>query len=303
MRQTQYNYDPTKPLKTKKRRNSAPGRRHPSVGVMSNLRYIVIIVIVCAVAGNYIWSCIHKDNRDNQPELTQSLTESQLADVIIPRDVDSKIINYTGFTVSFNTQMHQPNYVSWELTGAETEGTQPRGSNFAPDNTVEGCATLDDYRRSGFDRGHMAPSADMKWSPQAMNDCFYLTNICPQDGKLNKGTWNKLENKCREWAKRDSAIIIVCGPVLTDRLTQTIGDSQIPVPKRFFKVVLAPYANPPRAIGFILNNGYVEGGMQKAAVSVDEVEAVTGFDFFHNLPDDVENSVEASQSFNVWFRP
>lgn len=79
---------------------------------------------------------------------------------------------------------------------------------------------------------------------------------------------------------RDSAIVIVCGPILTDEITRAIGPGNVSVPERFFKVVLAPYANPPRAIGFIMNNGHVPGGMQAAAVSVDEVESATGYDFF-----------------------
>jgi endonuclease G len=135
-----------------------------------------------------------------------------------------------------------------------------------------------------------------------MQACFYLTNMSPQAAALNSGAWKKLEDKCRDWAVRDSAIIIVCGPVLTDRITKTIGDTKVSVPTRYFKVILAPYANPPRAIGFIMNNGKVEGGMQQAAVSVDEVERITGFDFFSELPDDIENEVEAQCNFTLWSR-
>ena len=100
---------------------------------------------------------------------------------------------------------------------------------------------------------------------------------------------------------RDSALIIVCGPILTDKLTRTIGDG-VTVPDRFFKVILAPYANPPRAIGFIMPNGRVSGGMQQAAVSVDVVEAATGYDFFSALPDDIVNQVEAECNFPLWSR-
>ena len=110
----------------------------------------------------------------------------------------------------------------------------------------------------------------------------------------------RLEEKCRNWARIDSAIVIVAGPVLSDELTETIGSTGIVVPERFFKVILSPYANPPRANGFIMNNGYVEGGMQKAAVSVDSVEKVTGHDFFSQLPDSIEEQVEAECRFHYW---
>ena len=116
-----------------------------------------------------------------------------------------------------------------------------------------------------------------------MKDCFLLTNMSPQKGELNSGAWKSLVEMCREWGVRDSAIIIICGPVLTDRLTRSIG-SGIPVPERYFKVILAPYADPVRGIGFIMPNARVKGGMQAAAVSIDEVEAVTGFDFFAAQP-------------------
>ena len=87
---------------------------------------------------------------------------------------------------------------------------------------------------------------------------------------------------------------------MTDTMTETIGDSHISVPRRFFKVVLSPYATPPRAIGFLMNNGTVAGGMQAAAVSVDEVEAATGYDFFSALPDSVEARVESECRFHYW---
>lgn len=258
------------------------------------LAFLGLILVGWAIADN-------PDSRHKKIERTPGgASAPELCEVKIPDGTPAQIIDYEGFTVSFNPDMHQPNYVAWELTGEEAEGTVARGNNFAQDFDIDGCASLDDYRRSGFDRGHMAPAGDMKWSRQAMNDCFLLTNMCPQAQKLNTGAWKTLEENCRAWARRDSALVIICGPVLTDRLTQTIGQTGIPVPKRFFKVVLALHANPPRAIGFLMNNGRVDGGLQNAAVPVDEVEAITGYDFFSSLPDDLENELEAQNRFSTW---
>jgi endonuclease G len=189
--------------------------------------------------------------------------------------------------------------VSWELLGSETEGTLSRG-NFAADPNVKSCPTLDDYRGSGYDRGHMAPSADMKWDETAMEQCFYLTNMCPQLHSLNNGTWKNLEEKCRIWAKADSAIIIISGPVLTKKPKEYIGQNRVAVPQSFFKVILAPYANPPRGIGFIMPNGDVKGGLQACAVSIDSVESITGHDFFAALPDSIEQQVEQECRFHYW---
>ncbi len=224
----------------------------------------------------------------------------KLMQVSIPQGIDNEVISYTGYTVGFNSKHHQPNYVAWELLATETDGPIPRADDFTVDTEVTGCAQLDDYRHSGFDRGHMCPAGDMKWDERAMQACFMLTNICPQDKALNSGSWKKLEEKCRRWAQRDSALIIVCGPILSDQMTHRIGESQVSVPERFFKVILAPYANPPRAIGFVMPNGRVPGGMQATACSVDHVEAVTGFDFFAALDDEIEAQVEAQASFPLW---
>lgn len=219
-----------------------------------------------------------------------------------PEGMNGRVIDYMGFRLSFNADFKQPNWVAWELTADEANASvaSRKNTTFMRDPEVDGCATVNDYRGSGFDRGHMCPAADMKWDQRAMNDCFLLTNICPQDNGLNTGAWNSLENKCRSWAVRDSAIIIVCGPILTDRLTRHIGDNKVAVPERFFKAVLAPYASPVRAIGFIMPNTRHAPGMQQSAVSIDEIEEATGLDLFSWLPDDIENEVEATCNFTLW---
>lgn len=239
-----------------------------------------------------------------KPRKTSSVDtpSTQLMKVVMPESTPAQLIHYTGFDVSFNPALHIPNWVAWELTRSETLGTESRKNQFVRDEAVKGCPETYDYSYSGYDRGHMCPAGDMKWSKQSMSDSFYLTNICPQLKSLNTGAWKRLEEKCRQWAKADSAIIIVCGPVLTDNLREAIGDTRVAVPERFFKVILSPFANPPRGIGFIMKNGRVEGGMQKAAVSIDEVERITGLDFFSALPDSVESVVESQCDFPLWSR-
>lgn len=225
-----------------------------------------------------------------------------LTTVITNSDLPEQIIEYTGMTVSFNKDMHVPNWVAYELTATETCGEETRSNRFMTDPEVEGCASPADYKNTGFDRGHMAPAADMKWSRQAMEESFYMTNIVPQVRSLNSGTWGRLENKCRQRAQTDSAVIIISGPVLTDEIEMRLGTTGVAVPKRLFKVILSPYSNPPQAIGFIIPNGTIKGGMMSCAVPVDSVEKVTGHDFFSALPDDIENELESQVNFNQWSR-
>lgn len=236
-------------------------------------------------------------------DTTQKVKNGKFGDlemVVTPSTTPSQIVNYEGMTLSFNKNLHVPNWVVWELTATEVAGTCPRKDNFRGDDNVAGSSEKWDYSYSGYDRGHMAPAGDMKWSEKAMDESFYMTNMCPQASSLNSGTWKRLEEKCRQWAEIDSAIIIVCGPILTDPITEYIGDSKVAVPQRFFKVILSPYVDQPRGIGFIMPNGKVPGGMQAAAVSIDEVERITGLDFFSSLPDEIENEVESQCKFHYW---
>jgi len=231
-----------------------------------------------------------------RPDTTADLLFVRTAPSLVNRDIE-----YAGFRVGFNPVMHVPNYVAWELTADRTDGPCSRkGVSFQADPAVDGCPTPADYRRSGYDRGHMAPAADMKWDSTAMAQCHYLTNIAPQAQQLNTGAWNRLENLCRKWARRYGRVIIVAGPILTDRISRHIGSTQVAVPDRYYKVVMAPDARPPMGIGFIMPNAYVEGGVQQTAMSIDQVEAVTGMDFFSALTDSLEADVESQTSFHQW---
>lgn len=212
----------------------------------------------------------------------------------------SHLVYYTGYTTSFNPEKHIPNWVSWELTKDETLGGVGRYNKFYADPGVEGAAESYDYNYSGYDRGHMAPAGDMKWDALAMKESFSTANICPQAKPLNTGAWKTLEEKCRTWAVADGRVIVVCGPVPDKTPLEYIGDSRVWVPRRFFKVVLSPDANPPRALGFIMPNKKVKGGMDATITTVDEVERITGYDFFAPLPDDIEDQVESQSNIHKW---
>ena len=156
-----------------------------------------------------------------------------------------------------------------------------------------------DYVRSGYDRGHMCPAGDNKWSAVAMDESFLFTNICPQAPSLNRGDWNEMEQVCRKWAKQYGNLYIVCGPIFYKGKTKTIGANKVAVPNAFFKVVLC-MKGEPKAIGFIYKNA--DGNRPKGdyANSVDEVERITGIDFFPSLPDNIEKKVEAECNPDDW---
>ena len=269
----------------------------------AHARAVLIVTLATAATFAALACCGHQFHKSEEARYEAGRPHSVcLLNVELPDETPEIKLAYNGFDVSFNPSHHQPNYSAWELTAEKANGQLPRKSKFAPDNDVYGCATLEDYRNSGFDRGHMVPAGDMKWDINAMEDSHLLTNICPQDHALNGGRWASLENKCREWVQRDSLLVIICGPILSDRMPRTIGRSAISVPERFFKVIFAPYANPPRAIGFIMPNSAPQEGLESLAVSVDNVEEITGFDFFSCLPDDIESEVESQVNYRIWNR-
>lgn len=228
------------------------------------------------------------------------LSAEEMLEVDLPDSIPSQIVNYTGFTVSFNRLNHTPNYSAWKLLGANTRGETKRSGGFHRDNKVRGCAKSSDYTRSGYDRGHLCPAADQKWSKEAMRDCFSMANICPQKRVLNGKAWQKLEELSRMWAERDSAIIIIAGPIYEQSDTLRIGESLVRVPSAYFKAIMAPFVKKPRAIAFVFPNELAAGDMYRYAVSIDELENITGFDFFNTLPDSIENELESDFQYLEW---
>lgn len=219
---------------------------------------------------------------------------------VIPKNLPSQIKRYEGFTVCFNADNHTPNWVGWEFLASEADGDASRGNNFWYDEDLEGCPFHYDYSRSGYDRGHMCPAADQKWSEQAMADCFVMANMCPQDHALNSGAWATLEKKERIWAKRDGTLIIIAGPIYEKSDTKRLGDTGVRVPSAFFKVIAAPYIDKPRGIAFVYPNMTAPGNMSNYAMSIDEMEELTGFDFLSSLPDELEDKIETTYSFKEW---
>ena len=273
-----------------------------------NLKYAAVFLLIIGIA--YFWNRLSPgaiDKNFDTPQQSESPSPSksvidikQLDKVTADKQLPSIIKEYEGFTVNFNPDNKTPNYVSWILQGHETEGATARSNNFWTDRDLEGCPDTRDYSRSGYDRGHMCPAGEQKWSDEAMNHSFVMANICPQKHDLNTGAWKTLEDKERIWAKRDSAIVIVAGPIYEESDKETIGKNKVRVPSAFFKVLLAPYADPIRAIGFVYPNMRCDGNMQAYAVSVDDVEKMTGLDFFAALPDEIENDIESVVPFKDW---
>ena len=214
---------------------------------------------------------------------------------------DEDIICHIGYTTSYNHTTLVPNWVAYELTDAEAAGELPRNDAFAQDEMCKGKqADLSDYKGSGWDRGHMAPAADMKWSEQAMLESFLLTNMCPQNHDCNAGCWERTEKMGRRIAKQYGKVYIVCGPVFTTHQYGTIGANQVAVPDAFFKAFLIESDGNYAAIGFMMKNSSEKQELKASSMSVDALEQLIGRDLFPNLPDDIENDIESKVVKKYW---
>lgn len=274
----------------------------------------ILIIMAVIVAAIYMAVGMNHRRTESEParqpvsseavEQTPQNSSGQYRDLDMAKGQPESSIrrDYEGFRLAFNPDNRTPDWVAWELLGTETDGTTARSNRFWQDQELEGCPSTADYARSGYDRGHLCPAADQKWSPKAMEDCFVMANMCPQDHSLNSGAWNTLENKERVWAQRDSAIVIAAGPIYEKSDTKRIGQADVRVPGAFYKVIIAPYVDKPRGIAFIFPNMSSPGSMENYVTTIDDVEKLTGLDFFYNLPDDIEHMVESTASFREWNR-
>ena len=219
---------------------------------------------------------------------------------VLKADRPEQIIAHKGYTVSYNSDWCVPNWVAYELTREEVRGTVPRAVHFEPDPDVQGvCPTYRDYSRSSYSRGHMAPAGDMKWDSIAMRESFYLSNVCPQDHNLNDGDWKVLEEQARSWAYKYGSVYIACGPIMSNN-PEVIGRNNVAVPDAFYKVLLCKINGQWQALGFVFDNKPGHRQLHYYCRSIDEVETLTGIDFFPALPDEVEDAVEAKSELSAW---
>lgn len=241
---------------------------------------------------------------------SQSLSESEEDGVVegvnlvkVIDDRKSQVINHLAFSVSYNDDWKLPNWVAYELTKSETFGDVDRCNSFSPDPKVMGEAVShSDYTNNPgkYDRGHMAPAADMKWCEQAMEESFYTTNICPQNANLNRGDWNDIEELVRDYARQYGSVYVVSGPIVGDS-PQYMGNYQkIAIPYAFYKVVLRKKGDSWTAIGFVCNNESSSKPLLYYVRTIDEIEDMAVIDLFYSLPDDIENMIESSDNIMDW---
>lgn len=237
-------------------------------------RLFIILIALCAIP--YITFCRAEDRS----------MEDNLGLPLSHKDVSEQILRRTGYTMSYNADLRIPNWVAWHLTAEHVKGTveRPGGNAWHEDEEVPSPKAMnEDYRNSGWSRGHMCPAGDCKWDEQVMYESFLFTNCCPQHASLNSGVWNQIEMSCRRWAEKYGDVYIVCGPVLFQKKHETIGPNQVVVPDAFFKVVLCYVDGKPEGIGYVCKNQKEDNKRNSYVNTIHEIERITGFTFFPSL--------------------
>ena len=276
-------------------------------------RNSILTLVVLALLGtayHFVWGGSETPGEENLT-LLEGEAAGQDKDIMtrleIPyrlEDNESCIIEHMGYALSYNSDYRVPNWVAYELLSTELEtGFRSREDSFEPDPLVKGRQAYDrDYVGSGYDRGHMAPAADMRWSSQTMKESFYLSNVCPQNHNLNSGAWNDLEKQVRYEARYYKKVWVVCGPVFEYNNPRHIGQNHVMVPDSFFKALLARKKDGSyAAIGFIFPNEACVRNLTLYAMTVDELEEKLGMDLFFNLDAKDQDEAEAVMDpFGDW---
>jgi endonuclease G len=218
----------------------------------------------------------------------------------LPTSTTGQIVHHDGYSLSYNEAHEQAEWVAYELKKSHLSSINHKRPYFEIDKAVKtGAAHWHNYKKSGYDRGHLCPAGDRRYTKLAHDETFLTSNISPQEHKFNSGVWNRLEQKARYWARKYDGVFVVTGGVLKGKM-KTIGDEDVSVPNQFYKVLIDNNTGKTKMIAFLMPHKDSKKPLYEFVVSVDAIEKLTGIDFFSELDDTIENKLEASTSYKDW---
>ncbi|WP_310992471.1 DNA/RNA non-specific endonuclease [Aequorivita marina] len=270
-----------------------------------NRKYIYPVVIIIVTVGLYYADDLFDENNNlisNTSQTTSTTNTSEFDDSFLPQSTTGAIVNHNYYTLSYSEAHEQAEWVAYELSKSDLSRNDFDRPYFEIDNTVKTTsADWRNYKKSGYDRGHLVPAGDRKMSFEAYNETFLTSNISPQDHDFNAGIWNRLEQKVRYWADRYNGVYVVTGGVLAGNM-KTIGYENVSVPNQFYKIVVDVTDGNYKAIAFLIPNKPSDKSFYEYAVSIDKIETKTGIDFFPELPDSIEDKMERTIDLKAWGR-
>ena len=261
---------------------------------------LAIKMLLCLMFSTMLISCKKQEDAESKTTLIKEANANgNLAFDFLPTSTSNEIVVHDYYTLSYKEEYEQAEWVAYELKESNSYHDFGRPF-FTEDHKVQtGSADWKNYKNSGYDKGHLCPAGDMKFSEQAYDDTFFTSNISPQLHEFNDGIWNTLENKVRYWSSKYDGIYVVTGGVLRPNL-KTIGKEHVAVPEYFYKVLLDESAGAYKMIGFLVPAVDSNKPLYEFVVPVDQIEKMTGIDFYPNLNDKIENELEKKSDYKGW---
>lgn len=267
------------------------------------IRVVLFFAVIFGLILAFDYLNHYQDGELLDEEVVTSADRLDDRDFYLPASTTGQVIHHGHFSLSYSEAHEQAEWVAYTLMRERLEMPwQERPDRFEVDAQVAtGSATWADYLRSGYDRGHLAPAADLAFSEEAITESFLMSNISPQARDFNAGIWRELEENTRNWAKKYKKLYVVTGPVLTEKINGTIGKNEVSIPGYFYKVILDLSEPELKGIAFLLPNQVSYEPLYEYAVSIDEVEQLTGIDFFPELmTDELEVRLEGDFNLDLW---
>lgn len=221
-----------------------------------------------------------------------------------------EILVRDGYVLSHNNWLKIPNWVAYQVSTSSVRGLAERKNDFRADPELKPWQRAEpaDYKKSGYDQGHMAPAAAMKWSARAMSESFLLSNMAPQVGVgFNRGAWRILEDKMRQWAVERGGGYVIVGPAFNgdadgNMKFRLIGRSKVAVPTHCFMILVCKNKDKKlETIAFLLPNQKLkENELAQHIVSIHDIELLTGLDFLNKLPEEEQDELEGGREKELW---
>ena len=258
-----------------------------------------ILALICVAA--LVWFQAQQEKElielpapQNSDESSNDKTNSSWMTVndFLPKSKGEIVHHYT-YSLAYSEEYEQARWTAHVLKSRDINSKDYKRPYFEIDNEVTtGAAHWKNYKKSGYDRGHLVPAGDRKASTQAYNETFLTSNISPQKHDFNAGIWNDLEKQVRGYALDYGDVYVVTGPVLKTGL-KTIGDEKVAVPEAFFKIVYRKTHKGGAMTGYLIPSNITNKDPQDFVVAIDQIEQLTGIDFFSQLEDEIENDLES----------
>ncbi|MFK7811814.1 MAG: DNA/RNA non-specific endonuclease [Maribacter sp.] len=262
-----------------------------------NKTIYTVLLLIC-VLGFWLFENFYTPDTYTSPD--GQTVKTEIPSYILPTSTTGRIVNHDYYTLSYNEPFEQAEWVTYALEKRHLTYDDRKRPYFIEDPKVKTkSADWRNYKGSGYDRGHLCPAGDRRFSEYAYNETFYTSNISPQDREFNAGVWNQLEMKTRQWVKKNGTHYIITGGILENGLKE-IGDEDVDVPRYYFKILAKGALNNLKALAFLMENRPSSKSIEKFVVTIDEIEKRTGIDFFKELPDEVENRLESEIKASNW---